>query len=74
MTAEEIKQKVSVIISSNKSGNDKRDEILRLFNVKQSLPERPKCENCFDTGGSWQGDYGYKYVKCTMCGDGCNVV
>ncbi len=47
--------------------------VLPQANVKRPLPERPKCENCFDTGGSWQGEYGHKYVKCTMCERG-NVV
>lgn len=47
---------------------------LGIADVKQSLPESPKCLNCFDTGGSWQGEYGHKYVKCTMCGEVFNVV
>ena len=39
MTREELKQKVSVIISAtNTTGNEKRDAILSLFDVSKLLP------------------------------------
>ncbi len=44
MTAEELKEKISAIISSNKSGNEKRDEIMNL-SLEYAEQER---ENAFN--------------------------